>query len=923
MKKNNLLSFLMLFMFWGSTFAQNAYKTMSGPKVQVSRVNVDGSVCQTKYCLGNNFKQLTQVVDGITTTGASYSSLGDFVNLAALSVKDYGRTYPAGYVAGFLFSNSNVIEIGLLNSVKVITYLNGNPQESKSVGSLLSANILTTQNTKTYLTFITSKAFDEIRFETKGLQVNFLSGITVWEAFAFDPKVVPEANVPYCNRPISNAAARVSYDGPGVCALCDLFNANNIIDSDANNFASLKTVASVASKPSVSVLNTAEVYPAGYNAGFVISPTEQNDLAMISFFNSVIVETYLFGQLQETVNTSNGNGSLVSARLFSVSFNDERLKVGFKTSKPFNEIRYRQAQGINVSFGATKIYYAYAEKGDCVDCKTYFGKTTTGKYSGKLVPNSTGLFGKIKELYNGVYGLGLHSINNANNVVTPSTTDYAKYNFPLFVGALTGAKFTVTNDGTLLPAGTTAGFEIKRKTGLLSSNILNYIVIKTYKVTGSKVELMEVGTGNAALFSLDVFGMNAGKGTVGFKTKKAFNAVQIDVMSGLLNLNLGSSIDVYGGYVFEDADGDGYGDCIDSCPGGDDSKDSDGDGIPDDCDNCQAGLIAPDVGSEFKRNYCELGEGFVKLPSIPYSAIPTGTVLEWHTALPATPQNKITDLKIVKAGTYYAVIADPKYAGCYSKETKVTVSITDCQKPDFTPDFLFGVGVLGNNPKGLGIEISNVGELSNVGQLSFDLYTPVKPNNFFVISYNQNITELLIDDKTITIDNKNWDYVVNADNAIRFTTKPGYLVNAGQSIVGVSIAWDPNSTSTKMDIKAEIVAGSGGDANSSNDYRVLPLIYQKDQVTNSVNNQVTAKPVESLVDVKVYPIPVKIGSNLTISTESKDVVSYEVYAINQTGRAVRSGTFTKTLNLNYLPYGQYILKLSSKSVNKTVNFTVK
>jgi endonuclease/exonuclease/phosphatase family metal-dependent hydrolase len=35
-----------------------------------------------------------------------------------------------------------------------------------------------------------------------------------------------------------------------------------------------------------------------------------------------------------------------------------------------------------------------------------------------------------------------------------------------------------------------------------------------------------------------------------------------------------------------DSDGDGVADCVDICPGGDDTIDTDGDGVPDDCDDC-------------------------------------------------------------------------------------------------------------------------------------------------------------------------------------------------------------------------------------------------------------------------------------------------------------------------------------------------
>ncbi|MDA3613760.1 hypothetical protein [Polluticaenibacter yanchengensis] len=629
MKRKLHLLILVLLAGMGFLNAQNCYKTMSGPGVQVGTYLKTGGLCVTQLCLGSEYANLQNVIDDNIKSATSQGSLINVLNNGGIAVRNNNTTYPPGYVAGFLFTSQNLIEIGLFNGFIVETYLNGKLQESKTLANILSANLLTAGIQNFYLTFPTTKPFNEVRFRTIGISATILSGIRIYSAFAFNPNDCKTTSVTACNRPISGIYSQVSYDAPAVCAGCALTNAANINDGSSNNYATMYTTVSAVSSPSVGVLNTGAIYPAGYNAGFVVSPANGNALALVSVLNSISIETYLFGQLQErsTTPSAGGSGAFISIKVLSYNGN-LRSKIGFTTSKPFNEIRYKHNQLANVSIGWTNVYYAYAEPGSCKDCKTYLGSSSSGKYSGALQSNVPGFFGLGGYTYNGTYGIALQSLNDLNNAISPSTTDYATYNGPFLAGLFAGSRVTVKNNGTQFPAGSTAGFIIQQNGSLLDLTVLNYITLRTYLINGSSVQLQEEKLQNGQLIGLDLIGGNTSKATIGFKTTKPFNAVQVDVSAGLATVGLGSSTYIYGAYAFEDADGDGYGDCEDTCPGGDDSMDSDGDGIPDDCDKCRAGNSSPELSGYSFTNVCPATGA--NLPDDAIVTVPN-TVLEWHT----------------------------------------------------------------------------------------------------------------------------------------------------------------------------------------------------------------------------------------------------------------------------------------------------
>ncbi len=648
----------------GSANAQNGsqcYKPLTGTGVGARAIQ-NGLIC----LVCNNGNNLDNLTDADRNNYVDINQLVGLFQNNGVRVLDSVNTYPAGYYAGYVVDiGSSLLTTNVLSAFVVSTYNNGVFVESFSGATLVSSPLTGTDQGRTYVYAQTSQAFDEVRF-TLNSTVNAISTLRVYYAMTFDPNCGNNENNGVCDDAIQGEGTVVTYNGDLVCALCSLINGNNIIDADKNNYAVLSMPAGVLATVSVGVLDENNIYPAGNRAGFVIGPDQVNALLDANVLNSLVVETYLFGTLQESQVFTSGSG-LLSVTALSVS-NQQKAKIGFITTLKFNEVRLRVNQPAGASLGGIRIYYAFEEPASCNDCQEALTEGRASPYTGTLVTGST---------WTGTYGLGLHGLFNVNNVVTDNLTDYATYTS--VIGLLgTGVRITVDNSpsgnsGPLFPAGTFGGFVIAREGGLVDVNLLPAITVTLYD--GTTQVASQTG---AALLGAGVLTVTGGKTIVGFKSPAAFNRIKITIDNGLINVGLGGNYRIYYAFVVRDTDNDGVPDCIDNCTPGPDNPDTDGDGIPDSCDDCNVGTAPPALGSATYSNVCPATTA--DLSGATAGNLPPGTQLTFHTGTPATTANRLSDITAVSAGTYYAAIYDP-VNDCYGPTTQITVTITTCPAP--------------------------------------------------------------------------------------------------------------------------------------------------------------------------------------------------------------------------------------------------
>lgn len=294
-------------------------------------------------------------------------------------------------------------------------------------------------------------------------------------------------------------------------ALClTAFNnpVSNLVDSTLGNSTAFSLTGLGCSVTyAVRDPDVADTHPAGYYAGFKLSPA---NLLAAGVAATVRIETYRAGALIEGQDVVSGLIGIESSLLDGAGL----ATVGFVTTQPFDEIRLRYTTLTGALFSGT-VYHAVIERycaGAALACNTETPIHEVS-YPVSVPANLTGL--------SGLACVGC-SISNANHLISSSNTDYAEIN--LLAGAGSVASVAVRDQLTVYPAGTLAGFNLERPT-LLDVDLLSGLALKTYlngtlQETSSTGSLLAVGSGLLT-------GSTAQQ--VSFVTSQPFDTVQLQV----------------------------------------------------------------------------------------------------------------------------------------------------------------------------------------------------------------------------------------------------------------------------------------------------------------------------------------------------------------------------------------------------------
>ncbi|MDR1730169.1 MAG: T9SS type A sorting domain-containing protein [Prevotellaceae bacterium] len=311
---------------------------------------------------------------------------------------------------------------------------------------------------------------------------------------------------------------------------------DNLLNGDLTDSVAFNTV-SLGATPIVSVKDIERSYAAGLEVGFVVKTEAALNIDLLSNFQ---LNTYINNVL---VETSYPTSSVTQ------NFGTNEIRISFVTTQPFNEVELATA-GL-ASVGTVSVYYAFVQQPGCGDfeCKK---SVISGSpvFTGTVTTTET-------------FTATQATVSNSANVTNADTTDHATMN----VLSILGGNATITvHPGQTIPGGSAAGFVIDP--GLL--NVANNVTLIT-SMNGTMVE----AKAGSSLVSLSL-GNNLQ--AINFATTLPYNEINI-MLSGVAG-----SIDVYYAFISFDDDNDGFYNCVDKCPGGNDGIDSDGDGIPDDCD---------------------------------------------------------------------------------------------------------------------------------------------------------------------------------------------------------------------------------------------------------------------------------------------------------------------------------------------------
>ncbi len=271
----------------------------------------------------------------------------------------------------------------------------------------------------------------------------------------------------------------------------------NVVNANTSDFATgyITGVGSLT----LSVKDNTNDYSAGNYAGFVVS----SGLFSLGLFSSITITTYLDNVMQEDYQAVDLIG-------LSSAFLSGPIHIGFETTLSYDEIEITFDNLLGV--GSYNVYYAENEAfcaGPSLACNE---ETPMNKPDFPML---------VDYSRTGTSGVSVATVDNPENAVSASTTDYASL---IHVAGLLGSSFlTVGDEVTDYPAGTFVGFDIENLT-LVSVDVLNYITVTSYL---NNVQQESV-SGPALLAGVPLL-TGSGRYTVGFVTNTLVDKVKITV----------------------------------------------------------------------------------------------------------------------------------------------------------------------------------------------------------------------------------------------------------------------------------------------------------------------------------------------------------------------------------------------------------
>ena len=277
---------------------------------------------------------------------------------------------PSNYYAGFVIGQQSLLDVSIISSLQLTTYLNGVLQEEKTNLGLLDLTLL--PNNKAQVAFAATKAFDEVKIQRVGL-LTALDDLEVYYAFGLAPAAFQGINPVLSNFSAPQAGVDYSNSGPqvvdvgvmvgnvfvanGTVTLSSVTDPQKAADANISDYAVLNTTGTNL----LTLANTATAYlelklngtgQAGNRVGMVVS--NGAGLLDADALRRLTVSTY---DAQNVIIESKSGDELLNVQLFDGS---QRNQVSFLASRDFTSVRLDVTSAVSVS-SDTRVYYAFAQ----------------------------------------------------------------------------------------------------------------------------------------------------------------------------------------------------------------------------------------------------------------------------------------------------------------------------------------------------------------------------------------------------------------------------------------------------------------------------------------------------------------------------------------------------------------------------------
>jgi len=854
---------VMIFMMSAAIYAQKGYEPIRGMGVEAKPVNNSG------ICLACYNGSMNPVIDASLDNSVSMGNFASLVSGNGISVKNTNTTYPAGYITGFNVDlGTSFITVDLLSSLRISTYKNGVLQESTTSSTLLSVPAFGGSKNRIFLHFKTTREFDEVRlYQTNVLSI--FSAMNVYYAFAFDPAKVPVDNNGICDDIIAGSGVdgNVSGSSSFLAPLSFVQNKERIGDGDKNSYGSIVLPAGLLGSYSVGVLDKNQIYPAGNKTGFVISPDDEGKLISAEFLKNITVETYLYGQLQDSKTLSDGGG-LINIKV--LGFGSGKQKVTLTSSKPFNEVRLKVTQTLGVNIGALKVYYAFEEPASC-DCNDKI-QTSGSAIQGNLVSGTSWTSGP------GLFGLILAKMVNPANIVDTNTSNYATATIPAASFLSIFSAYATVSTNSLLPANTYAGFTLEKAANLIGVSVLENITVTLYNNNTQT----DTFTSTGSLISGNFFTTDSNKFYVGGKATKPFNRIKVTFYSGT-GVRIPQNYYIYNAFASRDDDNDGVPNCFDQCPNGNDSIDNNGNGIPDCAEGCTAvNDKSPtlDTDGDGIMDACDLDSDNDGIPDALEDLDQNGKFEDDDT------EGIFGFVPVLGDGISTYLDLDSDNDGILDLfESGIPTSVISQIDTDHN-------GVIDSN---IAVGSNGIADILETSPDSGILKYPLKNTDG--------------DDKPdfIDLNSNGTDFDLWAIGKVN-------LDDFGAGFISRIVDLDRDGIQAVVDTD---LAKRGAPDSPLSPYASL----LKNAQMKTAAKGTDISPAQAANDIKVYPNPVKSGENLNVKSEEGGI--YTLFSAQ--GQLIRSDKFSANAEISTasLPAGIYIVKIETKSAVKSYKIIVK
>lgn len=332
------------------------------------RTGIDGLAC-----VGCSINNSNNVINSNLNDYASIVLLAGVGISGSISVKDAITQYPSNTFVGFDIENPTLLDVSILDAIRIKTFLNGTLQENKTgPNALVSASTsLLTDDGRRVVGFIASLPFDEVQITVSNLvSVDLgvtrvyklvLKGLCAVSIECDKTYFLSEPEFPVIVNGINTGISGLA------CVACSVTNATNVITEEPSDYATITVVAGVLETGSISVLDGISIFPAGSRAGFVIQ--DVNNLLQVDLFNTFTICTYLDGNLRECRSA----GQLIDlALLFNwIGMGPGFYNIGFNTTMTYDEIRLSVGSLASV-LNIIRVYSAFVDTrgavGDGFNC---------------------------------------------------------------------------------------------------------------------------------------------------------------------------------------------------------------------------------------------------------------------------------------------------------------------------------------------------------------------------------------------------------------------------------------------------------------------------------------------------------------------------------------------------------------------------